>query len=191
MRRDIVTSAIGDHRPDDPARARLPAVHHGRQPGRVPGQREVGAAGPAAVDVRPRDRLPADDPHPFRRRSHQSHLQELLGPAAARDGDAIQRIGAVRAVVGSARKLRAQLLVLLRRGCHRLLDLRARGAGAAGVAALGLCRRDGVRRRHQPAQDGVRRALLYRRRRRRAGHVSGGLAGARLYLPLAVDPAHR
>ena len=43
----------------------------------------------------------------------------------------------------------------------------------------------------QPAPDGVRRALLYRRRRRRAGDVSGDLAGVRLYLPLAVDPADR
>ena len=49
---------------------------------------------------------------------------------------------AVRAVVGSARQLRAQLLVLLRRRRHRVLDLRARGAGAAGMAAAGLCRRD-------------------------------------------------
>ena len=50
--------------------------------------------------------------------------------------------GAIRAVVGSARQLRAQLLVLLRRGRHRVLDLCARGADAAGVAAAGLCRRD-------------------------------------------------
>ena len=77
----------------------------------------------------------------FRRRSHQSRLQELLGPAAPGGGDAVQRRHAVRAVVGSARRLRAKLLVLLRRRRHRVLDLRARGAGAAGMAAAGLCRR--------------------------------------------------
>ena len=38
-------------------------------------------------------------------------------------------------------ELRAQLLVLLRRGRHRVLDLCARGADAAGMAAAGLCRR--------------------------------------------------
>ena len=85
--------------------------------------------------------------------------------------------------------LRPQLFVLLRRRRHRVLDLRARGADAAGVAAAGLCRGDRVRRHDQRASDGVRRALLYRRRRRRAGHVSGDLAGSRLHLPLAVDPA--
>ena len=127
----------------------------------------------------------------FRRRSHQSHLQELLGPAAPGGGDAIQRPAGIRAVVGPARQLRPQLLVLLRRRRHRVLDLRAGGADAAGLAAAGLCRRDGVRRRHQRAADGVRRALLHRRRGRRAGDVSGDLAGARLHLPLAVDPAVR
>ena len=45
----------------------------------------------------------------------------------------------------------AQLLVLLRRRRHRVLDLRARGADAAGVAAAGLCRGDPVRRHHQRA----------------------------------------
>ena len=78
----------------------------------------------------------------------------------------------IRAVVGSARQLRAQLLVLLRRGRHRVLDLRARGADAAGVAAAGLCGGDPVRRRHQRAADGVRRALLHRRRRSRASSPS-------------------
>ena len=55
---------------------------------------------------------------------------------------------AVRAVVGSARGVRAQLLVLLRRGRHRVLDLCARGADAAGMAAAGLCGGDRVRGRH-------------------------------------------
>ena len=54
----------------------------------------------------------------------------------------VQRAGPVRAVVGSARRLRAKLLVLLRRGRHRVLDLCARGADAAGMAAAGLCRGD-------------------------------------------------
>ena len=152
---------------------------------------QAGAAGPAAADVGARDRLPAGDADAFRRRSHQSHLQELLGPAAPGGGDAIQRPQAIRAVVGSARRLRPQLFVLLRRRRHRVLDLCARGADAAGLAAAGLCRRDPVRRRHQRAADGVRRALLHRRRRRRAGDVSGDLAGLWLHLPLAVDPAVR
>ena len=50
---------------------------------------------------------------------------------------------------------------------------------------------DPVRRDHQRAAHGVRRAFLYRRRRRRAGDVPGDLAGARLHLPLAVDPDDR
>ena len=41
----------------------------------------------------------------------------------------------------------------------------------------------------QRAADGVRRALLYRRRGRRPGQLSGDLAGLCLDLPLAVDPA--
>ena len=93
---------------------------------------QAGAAGPAAADVGARDHVPAGDPDAVGRRSHQSRLQELLGPAAPGGGDAIQRARAVRGVVGSARQLRAQLLVLLRRGRHRVLDLRARGADAAG-----------------------------------------------------------
>ena len=93
--------------------------------------------------------------------------------------------------VGSARRLRPQLFVLLRRRRHRVLDLRACGIDAAGLAAAGLCRRHAVRRDDQRAPDGVRWALLHRRRRRRAGDVSGDLAGARLYLSLAVDPALR
>ena len=77
---------------------------------------------------------------------HQSHLQELLGPAAPGGGDAVRRRSGVRAVVGSARRLRPQLFVLLRRGRHRVLDLCARGLDTAGLAAAGLCRRHGVRR---------------------------------------------
>ena len=88
---------------------------------------------------------------------HQSHLQELLGPAAPGGGDAVQRRSGVRAVVGSARRLRPELLVLLRRRRHRVLDLCARGADAAGVAAAGLCRRHRVRRR-RPACCGWRSA---------------------------------
>ena len=126
-----------------------------------------------------------------RRRAHQSHLQELLGPAASDDGDAVQWRPGVRAVVGSARWLRPQLFVLLRRRRHRVLDLRARGVDAAGMAAAGLCRRDPVRRHDQRAADGVRRAFLHRRRGGRAGDFSGDLAGARLHLPLALDPAIR
>ena len=41
------------------------------------------------------------------------------------------------------------------------------------------------------AADGVRRALLHRRRGRRPGELSGDLAGLCLDLPLAVDPADR
>ena len=82
----------------------------------------------------------------------------------------------------------AQLLVLLRRRRHRVLDLRAGGADAAGLAAAGLCRGDRVRRRHQRIADGVRRAFFHRRCRRRAGNVYRGLAGLRLHLPLAADP---
>ena len=82
-----------------------------------------------------------------------------------------------------------KLLVLLRRRRHRVLDLCARGADAAGMAAAGLCRGNPVRRDDQPAPDGVRRALLYRRRHRGAGDVSGDLAGLCLDLPLALDPA--
>ena len=48
----------------------------------------------------------------------------------------------IRAVVGSARRLRPQLLVLLRRRRHRVLDLCAGRADAAGMAAARLCRRD-------------------------------------------------
>jgi lipid A 4'-phosphatase len=62
---------------------------------------------------------------------------------------------------------------------------------AAGMAAAGLCRRDPVRRGHQRLKDGLRRALLYRCRSRRPGDVSGDLAGTRLHLSLAVDPAIR
>ncbi len=109
--------------------------------------RQAGAAGPAAADLRARDRLSAAHADAFRRRPHQSHLQELLGPAAPGGGDAIQRTGSIRGVVGSARRLRAELLVLLRRRRHCILDLRARGADAAGMAAAGFCRRHCVRRR--------------------------------------------
>ena len=87
--------------------------------------------------------------------------------------------------------VRTQLLVLLRRGRHRVLDLCARGADAAGVAAAGLCGGDPVRGHDLGAADGVRRALLYRCRRRRPGQFSGDLAGLRLDLPLAVDPHDR
>ena len=126
-----------------------------------------------------------------RRHSHQSRLQELLGPAASDRGHAIQRPGRFRAVVGSARQLRPELLVLFRRRRHRVLDLRARGADAAGLAAAGVYRRDPVRRGHQRLADGVWRALLHRRRGRRAGDVYRDLAGLWLYLPLALDPAVR
>ena len=40
MKRDIITSVIGDHRLHDPARARLPAGDHRHQPGRLPGRRQ-------------------------------------------------------------------------------------------------------------------------------------------------------
>ena len=73
-------------------------------------------------------------------------------------------------------------------GRHRVLDLRARGIDAAGLAAAGLYCGDGVRRGHQRLADGVRRALLHRCRGRRAGDVSGDLAAPWLHLPLAVDP---
>ena len=129
--------------------------------------------------------------HSVRGHSHQSRLQELLGPAAAGGGDAVQWRHGLRAVVGSARRLRAKLFVLLRRGRHRLLDLRARSAGAAGVAAAGLCRRDAVRRHHQRAADGVWRALFYRCCGRRTGDISGDLAGLWRHLPLAPDPVQR
>ena len=48
-----------------------------------------------------------------------------------------------------------------------------------------------VRRLDQPAADGVRRALLHRRRGRGPGDVSGDLAGLCLDLPLARDPPVR
>ena len=102
----------------------------------------------------------------------------------------IQRALAVRAVVGSARQLRAQLLVLLRRGRHRVLDLCARGADAAGLAAAGLCRGDPVRRRHQ-RRCGWRSAGISSPTSRPPGLVTlpGDLAGLCADLPLAVDPA--
>ncbi len=79
----------------------------------------------------------------FGRRSHQSHLQELLGPAAPGGGDAIQRTDQQFVPWWDPRGACAtQLLVLLRRRRHRVLDLCARGADAAGMAAAGLCRRD-------------------------------------------------
>ena len=69
-------------------------------------------------------------------------------------------------------ELRAQLLVLLRRGRHRVLDLCARGADAAGVAAAGLCGGDRCSGSSPRAADGVRRAFLHRRRGRRASSAS-------------------
>ena len=81
-----------------------------------------------------------------RRHSHQSRLQELLGPAASGGGDGVQH--------GQFDKLdfvpwwdprggcALELLVLLRRGRDRVLDLCAGRAGAAGVAAARLCRGD-------------------------------------------------
>jgi len=90
-----------------------------------------------------------------------TNLQELLGPAAPRRGHGVQRTGAVRAVVGPARQLRAKLFVFLRRRRHRILDLRARRADAASMAAAGFCRGDPVRRRHQRAADGVRRTFFH------------------------------
>ena len=149
------------------------------------------AARPAAADLRARDRLPARHFAAFRGHFDQSHLQELLGPAAPGGGDAVRRRSAIRAVVGSARRLRAKLFIFLRRRRHRILDLRARGAGAAGLAAAGLCRCDRVRCCHQHAADGVRRAFLYRRRDGGIGDVCGDLARLRLHLPLAPHPAHR
>ena len=122
------------------------------------------------------------------RRADQSHLQEPLGAAAAGGGDRVQRPLALRAVVGSARRVRAQLLVLLRRGRHRVLDLCARGADPAGVAASGLCGGDRVRGRNLRAADGVRRAFFYRRRRRGPRQLFRDLAGLCLDLPLAIDP---
>ena len=97
--------------------------------------RQIRAAGPAAVDVGARDHFPAAHPDAVGGGLHQSRLQELLGPPAPRGGDAIQWTRGICAVVGSARHLRAQLLVLLRRGRHRVLDLCARGVDAAGLAA--------------------------------------------------------
>src|SRR6266404_1477125 len=52
---------------------------------------------------------------------------KLVRPAAPGGRDAVQRRSAVRAVVGSARRLRPQLFVLLRRGRYRILELCARG----------------------------------------------------------------
>ena len=52
----------------------------------------------------------------------------------------IQRPPEIRAVVGSARRMRAQLLVLFRRGRHRVLDL-APAALTPPLAAARLCRR--------------------------------------------------
>ena len=49
---------------------------------------EAAAAGPAAADAGTRGRLPAGHDPAVGRRAHQSHLQELLGPAAAGGGDA-------------------------------------------------------------------------------------------------------
>src|ERR1700681_297156 len=92
--------------------------------------REAGAAGSPPVDVGACDGLPAGDALSFCRRSDQPHLQELLGPAAPRGGDTVQWRSDIRAVVGPARKLRAQLLVLLRRRRDRILGLCARGADA-------------------------------------------------------------
>ena len=110
---------------------------------------KAGAAGPADAGSGTRGGVSAGHHPALRGRADQSHLQELLGAAAAGGGDGVQRPLAVRAVVGSARRVRAQLLVLLRRGRHRVLDLRARGADAAGMAAAGLCGGDRVRGRHQ------------------------------------------
>ena len=53
----------------------------------------------------------------------------------------------------------------------------------------GLCGGDRVRGRNQRAADGVRRAFLYRRRRRGPRQLFRDLALPCLDLPLAVDPA--
>ena len=74
-------------------------------------------------------------------------------------GHAIRWPAGIRAVVGPARQLRPQLLVLLGRSRHRVLDLCARGAGAAGLAAAGLYCRDVVRCDHQRLADGLWRAI--------------------------------
>ncbi len=88
-----------------------------------------------------------------------------------------------------------ELLVLLRRGGDRILDLCAGLARAAAVAAAGLCRRDRVRPRHRRSSRRLRRPFRQRRDRRRPRHIPAGLAGARSALSLAVDAhdgrAHR
>ena len=54
-------------------------------------RREAGAAGPADAGSRTRGGVSAGHCPALRRRAHQPHLQELLGPAAAGGGDAVQR----------------------------------------------------------------------------------------------------
>ena len=152
-------------------------------------RREAAAAGPADADAGTGGGVPAGHDPSFGGRADQPYVQELLGPAAAGGGDGVQRALGVRAVVGPARGVRAQLLVLLRRGRHRVLGLCARGADAAGVAAAGLRGGDPVRGRDLCTADGVRRAFLHRRRCRGPGELSGDLALLCLDLPLAIDPA--
>ena len=119
-----------------------------------------------------------------------SASQANADPEAGR-GNPIQRPTRLRTMVGSAWPLRRQLLILYRRRRHSFLHLRTHSLDPAGVAAAGLRRCDGFRHRHQCAPNGVRRALLYRRSGWRHRGVSGGLAGAWLHLPLAVDTVER
>ena len=155
--------------------------------------RQAGAAGSAAADVGAVTVVFLLVTHAaFRRHPHQSHLQELLGPAAPGGGDAVQRPAGIRAVVGSARRAAA-------RNCSFFSGEGATAFWTYAPAALtppawrplayAAATLFGVV--DQRAADGVRRTFLHRRRDRGAGHVPGDLAGLCLDLPLVVDPADR
>ena len=115
-------------------------------------------AGPAAADLGPRDRIPAGHADAVRRRAHQSHLQELLGPAAPGGGDASStgRINSWRGGIRAARCAK-NCSFFSGEGATAFWTYRAGGADAAGMAAAGLCRGDPVRR-DAPACCGWRSA---------------------------------
>ena len=89
-------------------------------------------------------------------------LKDNWGPAAARQRGRARRHPRLRALVGPARQLPEQLLVRVRRGGGRCLDVRPRHARATTLARCRNGRRSRLHRRDERAAGRGRRALPHR-----------------------------
>ena len=121
-------------------RHRVVGGNRGDRPGGGGAGAQVAAAAATAVAVGPRHSVSDGDRRARPGAAGQCRTQGSLGPAAADRSDAIRRPLAFCRLVGSARRVRQELLVRVRRRLRRVLDNRTGGAGAAAMAGARLWR---------------------------------------------------